>query len=95
MSNSLIYYYLPSIDDDMVPIVVDLSQVKPVNQQITSMLILESIKATFASSPYSISNTYWLFSIRRNRRMKAMKKMICCLYGKRQRRYSSRTQLKR
>jgi hypothetical protein len=34
-----------------------------INQQLTLMLVLQSIKSSFASFPYSIFNTYWLLTI--------------------------------
>jgi len=109
-------------------------QSRKIHQQITLMLVLQSIKSTFASLPFSIFNTYWFFTIKKNKSLihqakenlimqivyllfwsnytsffvyiissdifrnqwkKAMKKMICCLYGNRQRQYHYQMELKR
>ncbi|CAF0744133.1 unnamed protein product [Adineta ricciae] len=38
-------------------------RIRQINQQLTSMLILQAIKSTIASIPYSIFNCYWLSTI--------------------------------
>ena len=35
-------------------------RIRRINQQLASMLVLQSVKSTFASIPYSIFNCYWL-----------------------------------
>lgn len=45
----------------------DSSRVKQINYQLTSMLVLQSIKSSFTSLPYSIFNTYALLTIELDR----------------------------
>ncbi|CAF0838046.1 unnamed protein product [Adineta steineri] len=100
-------------------------RIQRINQQLISMLILQAIKSTIASIPYSIFNCYWLSTISnhkalllqakenlihqfsyllfwsnytsffiyiyssqifRHQCMKALKKIICCRSGERERR---------
>jgi hypothetical protein len=105
-------------------------RIQRINQQLTAMLILQSIKSTFASIPFSIFNCYWLNTRNTNKSLllqakenlifqivyllfwsnytsffvymyssdmfrhqwiKALKQILCCLGGKRQQPYASRT----
>ncbi|UJR14479.1 hypothetical protein I4U23_001476 [Adineta vaga] len=98
--------------------------IRRINQQLIFMLILQSIKSTIASIPYSVFNCYWLSSmygskslllqakenlihqtsyllfwsnytsffiylcsseIFRHQWINVLKKILCCLYGNRQR----------
>ncbi|CAF0782093.1 unnamed protein product [Adineta steineri] len=109
------------------------NRIRQVNYQMALMLVLQSIKSSFASVPYAIFNTYMLITINRNKTLlhqakenifsqivyflfwsnytsffvymysstifkdqwkKLMKKIFCCLYGKRQRQLHYQTQLK-
>ena len=104
-------------------------RIRRINQQLASMLILQSIKSTSASIPFSIFNSYWLKTMHdekslvlqarenlmrqivyllfwsnytsffvylclsdifRDQWIKAMAKLTCCCYGRRQERYSAR-----
>ena len=99
-------------------------RIRRINQQLASMLVLQAIKSTVASIPYSIFNCYWLKSmyekkslvlqarenllhqmvyllfwsnytsffvylyssdIFRDQWIRAMKKVLCCLHGRKQR----------
>ncbi len=40
---------------------------RKINEQLASMLILLSIKSTFASIPYSIFNCYWIITISKHK----------------------------